>query len=297
VSSSEQRRRGAVGTRILALAVALALVAAGCTSAVRQYDLIDRPMTCEDANRTAYRTLQAMRFTIGEFQPAAPGRPGVMKGHRTSEDDHRSVTVRITCSATGATVDATEDGEWLEQMEIKRSFHHAFTNIVSMTAAQDELDAKVVAGTAPASQQRRDVKVLVEPLRGQAGRIDFPFDIAAAGVLPVRIDITNLTPQTYSLAPTELRLTTPARERVAALTPAAAAAQIAAARVDGKPLTPLSPTAIADVLAGKQFDATSIAPGAQRQGFLYFPVADYVSARLVLTDTESGEDEGVRVEF
>jgi hypothetical protein len=123
--------------------------AASCTSAVRQYDLIDRPMTCEDANRTAYRTLQAMRFTVGEFQPAEPGRPGVMHGQRTTKEDHRSVTVRITCTATGATVDATEDGEWLEQMEIKRSFHHAFTNIVSMRAAQEELDAKVVAGTAP----------------------------------------------------------------------------------------------------------------------------------------------------
>lgn len=295
MSSSDARRLGALATRVIALA--LAVGASGCASAVRQYDLIDRPMSCEDANRVAYRTLQAMRFTVGEFQPAEPGRPGVMHGQRTAKDDHRSVTVRITCSATGATIDATEDGEWLEQMEIKRSFHHAFTNIVSMTAAQDELDAKVVAGTAPASQQRRDVKVLVEPLRGQAGRIDFPFDIAAAGVLPVRIDITNLTAQTYTLAPTELRLTTPSRERVAALTPAEAAARIAAARVDGAPLTTLSPTAIASVLAGKQFEATSIAPGAQQRGFLYFPLAEYVSARLVLTDSESGEDEGVRVEF
>ncbi|MGH7788994.1 MAG: hypothetical protein ACRERC_19135, partial [Candidatus Binatia bacterium] len=286
------RRRGTGALHVL-----LTLGMLGCASAVRQYDLIDRPMTCDDANRTAYRTLQAMRFTVGEFQPAEPGRPGVMRGQRTTKEDHRSVTVRITCTATGATVDATEDGAWLEQMEIKRSFHHAFTNIVSMRAAQEELDAKVVAGTAPASQQRRDVKVLVEPLRGQAGRIDFPFDIAAAGILPVRIDITNLTPQTYTLVPTELQLTTPARERVAALTPAAAAAQIAAARVDGKPLTVLSPTAIAGVLDGKQFSATSIAPGAQQRGFLYFPLAEYVSARLVLTDSESGEDEGVRVEF
>ena len=41
----------------------------------------------------------------------------------------------------------------------------------------------------------------------------------------------------------------------------------------------------------------TIAPNAQQQGFLYFPLAEYTSARAVLTDTESEEDEGVRVEF
>jgi hypothetical protein len=34
-----------------------------------------------------------------------------------------------------------------------------------------------------------------------------------------------------------------------------------------------------------------------REGFLYFPLADYLGARVVLTDKETGEDEGVRVEF
>jgi hypothetical protein len=40
-----------------------------------------------------------------------------------------------------------------------------------------------------------------------------------------------------------------------------------------------------------------LAPGNRREGFLYFPLADYVSARMVVTDLASGEPEGVRVEF
>jgi hypothetical protein len=52
-----------------------------------------------------------------------------------------------------------------------------------------------------------------------------------------------------------------------------------------------------DTLSAHQFSAATIVPNAQQQGFLFFPLAEYTSARAVLTDTESEEDEGVRVEF
>ncbi len=63
------------------------------------------------------------------------------------------------------------------------------------------------------------------------------------------------------------------------------------------PLTTASAAAIADTLTAHLFSAGDIRPNAQQQGFLFFPLADYTSARAVLTDTESEEDEGVRVEF
>jgi hypothetical protein len=277
-------------------------VLCACNPPIRQYDLNDQPLSCDDANRLSYRTIEAMRFKVGEFQPGAPGQPGVIKATRVVAGENgreQSVTVTVECTPTGANIDASEDGAWLNQLEFKRAFHHAYLNVVSMNASRQQLDQQILAGTAPESQQRRDVKVVVQPRRGQASKLDFAFDLAAAGVLPVRVEIANLTPRTYTLDVSAIRLTRADRERVAALTPAEAAERIANAKQGNppQPVTALSRSAIADALALRQFAASEIAPGAEREGFLYFPLADYIGARVVLTDKESGEDEGVRVEF
>jgi hypothetical protein len=280
----------------------LLLLLAACNPPIRQFDLKNQQLSCDDANRIAYRTIEAMRFKVGEFEPGTPGQRGVIKASRTvsgKSDETQSVTVIIDCTPTGADIDASEDGKWLGQMEFKRAFHHAFLNVVSMGAAREALDQENLAGTAPASQQRRDLKVVVEPRRGQASKLDFAFDLAAAGVLPVRIDISNLTRGTYTLDVAAIRLTRADHERVEALSPAAAAARIVAATHGNppQPVTTLSRSAIADALSVRQFAATEIPPGTEREGFLYFPLAEYVGARVVLTDQETGEDEGVRVEF
>jgi hypothetical protein len=296
VSSSDPRRPG--WTR---RAAAAALLLAGCASSpIHQYDLADQPITCDEGNQLAYRTVEAMGYTVGTFQPAAPGGTGTIKASRTTpgpagEEQHVIITIR--CAPGGVTIDASRDGVLVPQIETKRGFHHAFLNVQSMGAAQQRLDAQVRSGTAPASQQRHDLRVVITPLRGQAAKLEFPFDLAAAGILPVRVDITNLTPRTYRIDPATIRLQRRDRTRVEPLAIGAAAAQIAAARIADAPLTTLAAPAIREALAAHQFTATTIAPGAQQQGFLYFPLADYTSARAVLTDTATDEAEGVRVEF
>jgi hypothetical protein len=301
VSSSDRLRRGPpVGCPTLRLVALIGLAA--CTPPIRQFDLKDQPLGCDDADRLTYRTIEAMRFKVGEFEPGVPGQRGVIKASRTETGANgktQNVTVTIDCTPTGADIDASEDYNWLGQLEFKRAFYQAFVNVVSMHAARAELDQQNLAGTAPGSQQRRDLKIVVEPQRGQAGKLDFAFDLDAAGVLPVRIDITNLTQRTYTLDTSAIRLTRADRERVAAWTPVEAAAQIARATRGNppQPLTTLSRDAIADALALRQLTAAAIAPAAERQGFLYFPLADYAGARIVLTDEQTGEDEGVSVEF
>ena len=268
MSSSEARR----GRWPRPLAAAALLALAACASApIRQYDLVDQPISCDEANRLAYRTVEAMGYAVGGFEPAAPGRTG-----------------RIS---------ASRDGVLVEQIDTKRGFHHAFINVQTMGAAQEEVEAQVRSGTAPASQQRRDLRVVIRPLRGQGSKLDFPFDLSAAGILPVRVEITNLTPRTYRIDADAVRLQRHDRTRVESLTIAAVADKVAAARIDGAPLTTLNPAAIGDALTAQQFSPGALAPNAQRQGFLYFPLAEYTSARAVLTDTENDEEEGVRVEF
>lgn len=292
--------RRAPGSFAVVALVAL-LLGAGCAAApIRQYDLVDQPIACDDANRLAYRTVDAMGYEVSAFQPAAPGQRGTIRASRPTPGaagEEQRITVVIACAPSGVSLTASRDGVLIEQMDVKRGFHHAFLNVQSMDAAQQQLDAQMRAGTAPASQQRRDLRVVITPLRGPASRLDFPFDLAAAGILPVRVDITNLTTHTYRIAPDAVRLQRADRARVAPLAIADAAGQVAAARVDGAPLTTLGAAAVGDLLAAHAFRAAEIAPGAQQQGYLYFPLADYRSARAVLTDTASDEDEGVRVEF
>ncbi|MFN8641766.1 MAG: hypothetical protein U0802_08965 [Candidatus Binatia bacterium] len=294
--SSSDPARQRTGAPLAAL-----LLLAGCASApIRQYELVDQPIACDDGNRLAYRTVEAMGFAVSGFTPAAPGQAGALHASRATPGvpgDTETITVTIDCTPRGVSLNASRDGVLIEQVDVKRGFHHAFLNVQSMSAAQRQLDAEMRAGTAPASQQRRDLRVVITPLRGPASKLDFPFDLSAAGILPVRVAITNLTAQTYRLAPDAVRLQRTDRERVAPLAVAAAAQQIAAARVDGAPLTTLGAAAIADLLAARELRAAEIAPGAEQQGFLYFPLADYRSARAVVTDTASGEEEGVRVEF
>lgn len=278
----------------------LLLAAGACNPPIKQFELNDQQLSCEDANRVTYRTIEAMRFKVRDFQPAAPGTSGVIKASRTaSGGGTQSATVSIDCTATGANIDASEDGAWLNQMEFKRAFHHAFLNVVSMRAGQQRLDEQILAGTAPASQQRRDLKIVVEPAGGAAAKLDFPFDLAAGEVLPVRVSISNLTAHGYTLDPAAIRLARSDGERVAALSVAAAAARVAAT-LEGAgdhAGAPPSREAVADALSVRQFTATTVAPGTEREGFLYFPLAEYRSARVVVTDSETGEDEGVKVEF
>lgn len=295
MSSSERHRgRGCVAGAAL-------LLLAGCASApIHQWDLVDQPISCEEANHLAYQTVDAMGYTITGFQPATPGGSGTIKGTRqtkTTPPEELRITVSVECAPGGVTLTASRDGVLIEQMDTKRAFHNAFLNVRSMGAAQEQLDEQMRSGTAPASQQRRDLRVVIKPLRGPASKLEFPFDLAAAGILPVRVDITNLTPRSYRIAADGVRLQRADRTRVEPLSIAATAQQVAAARVDGAPLTTLGAAAIADTLQSHQLTAATIAPNAQHQGFLYFPLADYTSARAVLTDTESEEDEGVRVEF
>jgi len=296
-TSSATANRAAAAARLRSARVACALVSllasGGCTLQSSQWEITDRPMPCDEANRVSYRTLEGMRFRIDSFEPAAPGKRGTIDASRPvtgAPGQTQSVTTTIDCTPNGATIDVHENGVLVQQLEIKRAFYQAFLNVQEMRSVQSTLDAQNLAGTAPASQQRRDLKVLVMPLRGQAAKLDFSFDFAAAGVLPVRVEITNLTTQTYTLDVDEVRLARPDRERIAPLTPSAAAAALA-------PKTTESAASIAEQLAARQLTSATLAPGAARQGYLYFPLAEYSSARVVLTDQASGEDEGVRVEF
>lgn len=287
--------------RRFGLVVAL-LALCACNPPIKQFELRDQTLSCEEANQFSYKTLRAMGFTLTAFEPAQPGRAGVLKGHRQragTQPYRQSVTVDIECTPTGTSIDAHEDFTLLDQLEFKRGFYHSFTNIVSMTAADQALEERIDAGTAAPSQQRHDLQVLVEPVRGHEAKLYFDIDLAAGGILPLRLTVNNRTSHRYRLEPGEIRLTGKDRKRVPSLTPARAAARVVEAREPktGEPVTTVSLEAVTDRLRDELFVADAVEPGERLSGYLYFPLADYQRARVVVVEDHSGESEGFMVEF
>jgi hypothetical protein len=209
------------------------------------------------------------------------------------------VTVDVECTPTGTSSNAHEDFKLLDQLEFKRGFYHSFTNIVSMTAAEQAMEERIDAGTAPPSQQRRDLQVLVEPVSGHEAKLYFEIDLAAGGVLPLRLTLNNRTTNRYRLETQEIRLTRKDRKRVSALSSEQAAMRVVEARQPetGDPVTAKSLEAVTDLLRRELFVAKAIEPGERLSGYLYFPLAAYRRARVVVVEDRSGESEGFMVEF
>lgn len=281
--------------------MALVLSVAACTTPLAQYQLRSLALSCDDANRASYRTLDALGFTVTAFTPAPAGGRGQAKGARGPgpHGGAQNVTVDIECALTGASVDAHEDGRVLGQIDFKRAFYLSFTSSVTMDERRREMDAQVAQGTAPASQQRRGLQVRIEPIRGQAAKLDLELDMAAAGVLPVRVQVSNPTQQRYQLDPAEVRLMRADRVRIGPMSVGEVAALIAKGKDadTGQPLSTLGASELTAKLTSKLFTATIVEPRGEATGYLFFPLADYKRARLVLTESGSEETEGFAVEF
>ena len=277
------------------------VILSGCTSPIRQYGLTNLTMSCDEANRLTYETLTNLGFTVSAFTPAKMGQPGEAKGTREATQGlpAQKVTVSIDCHPAGTAVDAREDGKLLGQLEFRRSFYISFTAAQAMEARRIEMAEKVAAGKAAPPPPSRTLQVLIEPVRGQAAKLDFEIDLAAAGVLPVRIHIRNPTDRGYDLTPGDIQVSGRDRTRVAPLPTAAAAARVVNAQLagNGAPVTTMSAGAVAQLLDDKRLTATRVEPGSEVEGYLYFPLGDYVRARVVLTEEGSDGTEGFVVEF
>jgi hypothetical protein len=287
--------------RVVVVLAALAIVG-GCNPPVKQYQIKDETLSCDDANRLAHDTLIALGFRITHCDPAAGVQRGTLKGEREGKPSGAEIeraNVILDCTGAGVSLDAEEEGKLVGQVDFKRGFFMSFVSVRQLAAQRAEMETKMAARALPPSLQRGDVRVLLEPVLGPSTKLDFGFDLHAAGVLPLRVRIDNLTARSYSLDPGEIRLTRTDRTRVAAMSVEDAAALVAEARdpQTGRPLTSLGRERIVERLRQNLFVARRLATGANAHGFLYFPAAEYTRGRVVLTEEESGETEGVAVEF
>jgi hypothetical protein len=282
----------------VAASVALLLLAA-CTPPVRQFDLNNRPLSCEQANQYAYRTLQSMGFQLTGFEPAASGKPGQMHGTRRTDTGLQDVTVSINCHPGGGTdINASEDGSLLGQLELKRGFYMSFTGVI---AAAEATASKEQAELARSFDQKKSkgLQVLLTPVRGLGSKLDFNLDLAAGGVLPVLVTINNVTTRAYKVDANDVVLMQKDGTRVSSLAVQDAAQRVATALAQQAKDDHAAPDLnnVTQRLQSRVFTSRSVPPRQSVKGYLFFPLGQYAKGRVVLEDVENEESEGFVVEF
>ncbi len=298
VDSRQDVSLPAVAAAIAAATIVL-LAYASCTPPIRQFALANQALTCVQANEYTYRTLQSMNFAVTEFSPAVVGRPGTIRGTCEERGATQNVTVAITCNGRTADVDAGEDRKLLNRLEFKRGFYLAFTATAARAAA-DTTSAREEAARPPEQKKDKGLQVLLTPVPGLGAKLDFDFDLAAAGVLPVLVTMSNVTPRTYTFDPSDIALRQKDGTRVPPITVDDAAQRVVESerqRATASDAVPRDRAEVTRRLQAQALSGHSLAPNQRLKGYLFYPLAPYVKGRVALEDQASEETEGFVVEF
>jgi hypothetical protein len=160
------------------------------------------------------------------------------------------------------------------------------------------LDAEARAAALRPPQERKGggLRVLLEPVRGMAAKLDFNVDLAAADVLPVRVTVINSTTRTYRFDPTDIALVQPDSTRVHPLSVDEAVQRIATAPRPAESAPP-DRSALLSLLRGGALAGNAVTANQTVKGYLFFPLGQYVKGRVSLEDEATEETEGFVVEF
>ncbi len=306
---------------------AIASLALGCAQPISKgYEIHTADLTCDEANRQAYAAVVDMGMEVTSFRPARTGSPGVISARRSDSRGNLGGDVEIRCDAGAVSIVSNQSGGFLGDKEFERGVFLSIAGRTGLEVVRDgryatgemkrreaPSDAGAAAGTdamgAPASAAPSATKpqtsklsttnalaVTMEPLRGFASILDFEADLGTGGVLPVKVVITNGTSRRYDFDAAAIVLRpTGERTQVQPLTPTAALARIRNTAAGGAELGDVE--AAGRMLKEKALVGGRLAPGTVRTGFVYFPLADYDRARLLMTDVATGEAEGFAVDF
>jgi len=281
-------------SRLAVVIVLSALVA--CASMHSQYSVRRSNLSCDEANRYAFQSMKSLGYTVTSFEPAAVGRAGILRGTKSVEGrSSQDGVVRIRCDASEVFLEA-EDQQLLSQdLTFTRGFYLAFTGIADHAAAGNAYAEQQSGGTTEGG-----VKFKIQPQLALETKLDFGEDLAAGGVLAVKVNVQNGSKVTYTLDPAGIELRPRGGSgKITQLDLGAAAAAVARAAKEGLDAGIAGPTAqsIEDTLRKRALTGGTLKPGDSAEGFVYFPVGSYARARATLVDVESQESEGFLVEF
>jgi hypothetical protein len=274
----------------------LAAWAVACTPMHAQYNVRRSNITCDQANRYAFQSLKSLGYTVTSFEPAAVGRAGVLRATKSEEgsSSHDGI-VHIACDSSEVRLEASEEQFLSQDMTFTRGFYLAFTGIADHST-ENAAYAEEQAGGATEG----GVKFKIQPQLALETKLDFGEDLAAGGVLAVKVVVQNGSPVTYTLDPAAIELRPRGGSdkvgQIAIGDAAKAVAKAAAADLDPGIPGP-SASSIETTLRQRALVGRTLKPGDKAEGFVYFPTGSYARARATLVDVESGESEGFLVEF
>lgn len=261
-----------------------------------QYAVRRSNLTCDQANRYAFQSMKSLGYTVTTFEPAAVGRNGMLRGTKTEEGrSDQDGVVRIACEPSEVRLDAAADQLLSQDLTFTRGFYLAFTGIADHATTNAAYADEQAGGTTEGG-----VKFKIQPQLALETKLDFGEDLAAGGVLAVKVTVQNGSKITYTLDPAAIELRP--REgsgkilQVDLVEAAQKIAKSAAADLDPGIPGP-TPAGIEATLRKRALTGGKLAPGGSADGFVYFPTGSYARARATLVDVESGESEGFLVEF
>jgi len=261
-----------------------------------QYNVRRSNISCDEANRYAYKSMQQLGYAVTEFRLASVGQSGRVKGTRTDDrgNNHR-VNVAVDCQPSEVVLTASEEQFIKQDLTFTRGFYLTFTSLADHGAGAAEWKDKQSGGTTSGG-----VKVEIRPQHGLESKLDFGEDLAGGGIMAVKVLILNGSDRTYEIDPATIELR-PAegsgKVMQLSLTEAAAALARSAAADRGQGAPTPSAAQLETALRERLLTARKLRPGERAEGFLYFPVGKYARARATLVDVESSEEEGFLVEF
>lgn len=275
------------------------VLALGCASAQSQYEVRRDNLSCDQANRYAFQSMKDLGYAVTSFEPAAIGRQGVLRGGKSDPESGRATgkdgVVHITCEPTGVRLAAAQDQLLSQDLTFTRGFYLAFTGLAD-SAKSDAAYAEAQSGGATEG----GVKFRIQPQLALETKLDFGEDLAAGGVLAVKVTVQNGSDITYTLDPAAIELRARgSSDKVVQVDlgrAAQAIAKAAAAGLDPGIAGP-TPASIEETLRKRALPGGKLPPGGHAEGFIYFPTGNYARARATLVDVESGESEGFSVEF
>ena len=226
-------------------------------------------LSCEQANRLAYRSVQILGHPVESVQVATPGSSGsIVAGDNTEVRQGEGGRVTITCGANGVTVVPERGGVAVPSLigaaERPGGFHNNFARTFSILATNQEAYDK--------QGPRGGLNMTLTPFDGFESQIELGSDLPASGILPVKVEISNNTPRPYGIELDKVYLRAAGGGRV---TPVAA------------------PTAG----QSKALQIETLQPGQKVSGFLFYPMGTYSSASTIVIDKENNEREGFSIQF
>ena len=218
---------------------------------------------CDQANMVMRQALESSGFTITTYTPATFMAAGVITGEKEGAEP-TSITITCYIERNRVEMDTSEDSPVLDNV----AFYQALSDFqLGFFTTFNKVEERLASN--PADQKR--LYVTLRPLNSVDNQV--VFGTKELAVLPLKVNISNLTQQTYMLETRKITLMDSS----------------------GKRVTPMSE-------GETSFPAPSltdrpIGPGASIQGYLYYPLGTYTGARGSLADQRNQEREGFSIEF